>query len=128
MDNTTIGPASPDTAAVKFNGPKHTPLWTVEKVGRHWVVSHPDKQWMHLIRETRADAIRARDEANDYEQSERIKEAAPDMLDALRNVQKIISEAAMTGFNWKDGDWADRLFFSQQKTSGAIRKATGSST
>lgn len=50
--------------------------------------------------------------------------AAPDMLAALRNVQKLISEAAMTGFNWKDGDWADRLFFSQQVTSEAIRKAT----
>jgi hypothetical protein len=39
---------------------------------------------------------------------------------ALRNVQKIISEAALTGFNHKDGDWADRLFASQQKTSAAL--------
>lgn len=50
--------------------------------------------------------------------------AAPDMLAALRNVNKLISEAAMVGFNWKDGDWADRLFASQQVTSAAIRKAT----
>lgn len=50
--------------------------------------------------------------------------AHDEMLAALRNVQKLISEAAMTGFNWKDGDWADRLFFSQQMTSAAIAKAT----
>ncbi len=50
--------------------------------------------------------------------------AAPDMLAALLNVRKIISEAAQTGFNWKDGDWADRLYESQQMTSAAISKAT----
>lgn len=50
--------------------------------------------------------------------------AAPDMLAALQNVQKLIAEAAMTGFNCNDGDWAERLFFSQQMTSAAIRKAT----
>jgi hypothetical protein len=52
--------------------------------------------------------------------------ASPDMLAALRNVNKLISEAAMTGFNCKDGDWAERLFTSQQVTSAAIRKALGS--
>jgi hypothetical protein len=45
---------------------------------------------------------------------------------ALRNVQKLISEAAMTGFNHKDGDWPERLFESQQVTSAAL-KATVSS-
>lgn len=53
-----------------------------------------------------------------------LKYAASDMLAALRNVQKIISEAAMTGFNCKDGDWPERLFDSQQVTSAAIKKAT----
>jgi hypothetical protein len=42
---------------------------------------------------------------------------------ALRNVQGIISEAAMTGFNCKDGDWPDRLFSSQQMTSRALKPA-----
>lgn len=51
--------------------------------------------------------------------------AAPDMQAALLNVQKLISEAAMTGFNWKDGDWAERLFASQQVTSSALAKARG---
>jgi len=51
--------------------------------------------------------------------------AAPEMLYALRNVQKLIAEAAMTGFNCNNGDWAERLFASQQVTSAAVRKATG---
>jgi len=46
-------------------------------------------------------------------------------LAALQNVRKLISEAAMTGFNYKDGDWADRLFFSQQETSRAIALLNG---
>ena len=49
--------------------------------------------------------------------------AAPDMLAALKAVNKLITEAAMTGFNCHDGDWAERLFHSQQATSNAIRKA-----
>jgi len=53
-----------------------------------------------------------------------LRHAAPDMLDALINVRRIISEAAMTGFNCKDGDWPERLFHSQQITSAAIKKAT----
>jgi len=53
-----------------------------------------------------------------------LRRAAPDMFAALRNVQKLITEAAMTGFNYKDGDWPERLFLSQQVTSAAIEKAT----
>jgi hypothetical protein len=43
------------------------------------------------------------------------------LIKALKNVQVLISEAAMTGFNWKDGDWAERLFASQQETSAILR-------
>jgi len=53
------------------------------------------------------------------------REASNAMLAALKNVNKLISEAAMTGFNCHDGDWAERLFASQQVTSAAIRKAEG---
>lgn len=49
--------------------------------------------------------------------------AAPAMLAALRNVRKLISEAAMTGFSSHDGNWAERLFASQAATSAAIAKA-----
>lgn len=51
--------------------------------------------------------------------------AAPAMRDALLNVRKIIADAAMTGFNWKDGDWVERLFASQAVTSDAILLAAG---
>ena len=50
--------------------------------------------------------------------------AAPDMLTALTAVNKLVSEAAMTGFNCHDGNWAERLFQSQQATSRAIKKAS----
>ena len=61
----------------------------------------------------------------DGEDNDRLIAAAPEMLEALHSVNKLISEAAMTGFNCHDGDWAERLFFSQQATSDAIRKAKG---
>ncbi len=49
--------------------------------------------------------------------------AAPEMYEALLAVNKLIAEAALTGFNCHDGDWADRLYQSQQDTSAALRKA-----
>lgn len=58
----------------------------------------------------------------------RLIAAAPEMLAALLNVRKLISEAALTGFNYLEGDWPERLFASQAATSNAIRKATGSLT
>lgn len=57
----------------------------------------------------------------------RLIAAAPDLYAALEIVNKLIAEAATTGFNWKDGDWADRLFYSQQQTSNALFKARGKS-
>lgn len=57
----------------------------------------------------------------------RLIAAAPDMLAALHHVRKIIVEAAETGFNCHDGDWAERLFASQSITFDAVRKAEGRS-
>jgi len=42
------------------------------------------------------------------------------LVNALENVRRIIAEGALTGFNYKDGDWAERLFESQQVTSAAL--------
>ena len=42
--------------------------------------------------------------------------------DALKQVNKIVSEAATEGFNCHAGDWAERLFYSQQATSNFLRK------
>lgn len=55
----------------------------------------------------------------------RLIEAAPKMLAALELVRSIISDGAMTGFNWKDGDWAERLFASQAVTYEAVKEAGG---
>lgn len=49
--------------------------------------------------------------------------AAPDLLNALLLVRKLIVEAAATGFNCHDGDWAERLFASQQVSFDAVAKA-----
>lgn len=49
--------------------------------------------------------------------------AALEMFSALLAVRKIIIDGAMTGFNCHDGDWAERLFASQQVTHAAITKA-----
>lgn len=46
-----------------------------------------------------------------------------ELLEALKSVRSIIADAAMTGFNHADGDWAERLFASQRRTSAAVKKA-----
>lgn len=55
----------------------------------------------------------------------RLIAAAPDLLAALKNVRELIVEAAMTGFDYKNGNWPQRLFASQQVSSKAIAKAEG---
>lgn len=47
-----------------------------------------------------------------------------ELLAALVHVRSIIVEAANTGFNWADGDWAERLFASQGPSFDAVAKAT----
>ncbi len=49
--------------------------------------------------------------------------AAPEMLDALKSVNQLIADCAMSGFT--DKSCVEALFLSQQKTSDAIKKAKG---
>lgn len=53
--------------------------------------------------------------------------AAPDMYEALKAVNRLIAEGAEHGFNYEAGDWAARLFHSQQRTSNSLKKAEGKS-
>lgn len=51
--------------------------------------------------------------------------AHDELVAALRLVRGIIVEAAMTGFNCHDGDWAERLYASQAVTHAALAKLEG---
>ena len=103
---------------------KHTPgPWTIEEYGDDdcpTLVIHRDTESRICFMATPG----SHGDPAQITADARLIASAPELLEALVNVQKLISEAAMTGFNWKDGDWADRLFFSQQKTSQAIERAT----
>jgi hypothetical protein len=57
----------------------------------------------------------------------RLMLAAPDLLTALLDTRKLVTEAGLTGFNCHDGNWAERLFANQAKISAAIAKAEGRS-
>ena len=43
-------------------------------------------------------------------------------LVTLMQTRSLVSEAAQTGFNYKDGDWAQRLYENQGKLSAMISK------
>ena len=51
--------------------------------------------------------------------------AAPELLEALDNVHKLICEGAKEGFNPLTGTWAEELFKSNSATHAAINKAKG---
>lgn len=53
----------------------------------------------------------------------RLIAAAPDLLDAVVATRKLVAEAALTGFNYADGNWAERLFANQAVLSAAIKEA-----
>lgn len=45
------------------------------------------------------------------------------LAQALIEVRILITEGALTGFNPKDGDWAERLYKSQGDTARALKSA-----
>jgi hypothetical protein len=53
----------------------------------------------------------------------RLMAAAPELLAAILLVREIIKDASATGFNCRDGDWAERLYASQAQTFAAVAKA-----
>ena len=53
-------------------------------------------------------------------ENERLEGKNKELDGALKNVQSLISEGAKEGFNCHKGDWAERLFHSQQRTSKAL--------
>ena len=48
--------------------------------------------------------------------------AVAELVEALQLVRGIIKDAAMEGFNYQYGDWADRLFRSQADTHAVLAK------
>ncbi len=49
-----------------------------------------------------------------------MRESAARMVEAIKHVREIIKDAAMTGFNCHEGDWAERLFASEGLTFDAL--------
>lgn len=97
-----------------------------------WFVAdtHGQNGHVHRIRGADGDASICETsrwlECDPYEESRanaRLIAAAPDLAEALHNVHSIICEGAKEGFNPLKGDWAERLFSSNQKTSDALLKA-----
>lgn len=55
----------------------------------------------------------------------RLIAASPDLLAVAKKTRGLVSEAAATGFNCHDGDWAERIYANQAALTAAIRKAEG---
>lgn len=104
--------------------------WVVGPYGCIWVaadVEFRDGKWHPTCDEPRiviSTGQRERELAEFIVQAINASSHVPELLGALENVRTIIVEGAMTGFNYRDGDWAERLFASQQVTSRAIKSAS----
>lgn len=101
------------------NEVKHTPgPWVIDPC---WDILGNTDDGNGMVCQITTDAVpRAEAEAN-----ARLIAAAPELLEACRVTRALVSEAAMTGFNCHDGDWAERLYANQARLSAAIAKATG---
>ena len=81
--------------------------------------------WAATLNEGERAFIEHRAPSEEYERQWHIQRAAPELYEALERVNRLIAEAAREGFNYQNGDWAPRLFESQQDTSRALAKARG---
>ena len=52
-----------------------------------------------------------------------LKEEVERLREVIRVTRSLVSEAAMTGFRWDDGDWTERLFANQRELSKALEKS-----
>jgi hypothetical protein len=43
------------------------------------------------------------------------------LREVIRDTRSLVSEAAMVGFDYQDGDWPERLFLNQAKLSAALK-------
>lgn len=89
-----------------------------EKLFQSDSLSGPDAgalHWAHVDRRDLLTELTRRDEVEAA-----LRALAENLAGALERANKIIAEGAMTGFQPLEGDWADRLFNSQQGTSAAL--------
>lgn len=61
---------------------------------------------------------------NALEVTDRAADMIAQMRDALATTQKLVAEAAMTGFRWEDGNWTERLFANQATLDAAIKHSS----
>jgi hypothetical protein len=85
-----------------------------------------------MVKELREFSVQGQDDYPDWypeictqaaDEIERLRALNAELVAALIMVRKIISDAALTGFNCHDGEWAERLFASQALTHDTVRKA-----
>lgn len=62
----------------------HTPTYIVESVDGRWAVKRPNFSAVYMFRPTKKAAQTACDEANERARAEQVRQAAPDLLAALK--------------------------------------------
>lgn len=92
--------------------------WAVEDAGTTWVVKRPGSSVVFMTRATKEAAEKACAEANDRFARDRVRDAAPDLLAALKAILPEIQHDVVRGRG---------LFSSLQQTKveAAIAKAEG---
>lgn len=89
--------------------------WTT---GGYYITTSDGRIWIATVK-------RRNEPDPEGEANARLLSLGPVMLDQLLADRKLVSEAAMTGFNCHDGDWAERLFKNQAQISAVIDHARG---
>lgn len=83
-------------------------LWEIEEQSKRF---HNTQQWEE------DDSIKAIED-----KAEAAKEIVDELINSILEIHSLICDAAETGFNSLDGEWATKLYFTNARTYAILKK------
>lgn len=104
----------------------NTGPWAVEKLGAKWAVKRPGLRAIYMLRDTKAKAQKACDDANKHHRQTILHEAAPAMLELVKLFERSVQYEIKGSLKDGDVEGARMKTITLNMIRDGIANATGS--